>query len=143
MIHRSFASSFAVLSVLALSTVTVAQEDTAPNVTEIVTARGYERASGAVDPTTSFAHDTGNVVVVIRLENPSGAEQDIHVGFERDEGEPAARAEPPGLTLHVPASRRYRTVARGTTNRPPGAYRAVVRSDAGEVLSSVDFTITE
>lgn len=139
MLTRSLASLF---TVLMLSAPSLAQ-DTAPAVTEIVTARGYDRASGAVDPTTSFAHDSGNVVVVIRLTNPSGTEQDVHVAFERAEGEATARAEPPGMALHIPASRRYRTVARGTTNRPPGAYRAVVRSDAGEVIGSVDFTVTE
>jgi hypothetical protein len=130
-------------TVALLSAVSLAQDASPLAVTEIVTARGYDRATGAVDPTTTFAHDSGNVVVVVRLTNSSGAEQDIRVGFERDEGEPASSTAPGGVALHIPASRRYRTVARGTTNRPPGNYRAVVRGSDGSVLGSVDFTITE
>jgi hypothetical protein len=137
---RLFASLVTAL-VLTLGASSLAQDETTLNVTEIVTARGYERATGPVDPTTSFAHASGNLFVIIRLENPTGAESDIHVSFERDEGEPAATASAGGLALHVPASRRYRTFARATTNRPAGAYRAVVRDDAGGLLSSVDFTI--
>lgn len=136
-------SGLSLALVFGLTAASLAQDDSPLAVTEIVTARGYDRASGAVDPTTSFAHDSGNVVVVVRLTNSSGAEQDIRVSFERDEGEPAASTAPGGVALHIPASRRYRTVARGTTNRPPGNYRAVVRTAEGEVIGSVDFSITE
>lgn len=138
---RLFASLTVLSFALALGASSLAQDETGLNVTEIVTARGYERATGPVDPTTTFAHDSGNVFVIIRLANPTGAESDIHVSFERDEGEPSATGSASGLALHVPASRRYRTFARATTNRPPGAYRAVVRDDEGSLLSSVDFTI--
>lgn len=136
-------SALSLTSVVLLGSVSLAQDEGPLAVTEIVTARGYDRASGAVDPSTTFAHDSGNVVVVVRLTNSSGAEQDVRVSFERDEGEPSASTAPGGVALHIPASRRYRTVARGTTNRPPGSYRAVVRTSEGEVIGSVDFTITE
>jgi len=141
---RLFASIVTALALtvsLALGQRSLAQDETTLNVTEIVTARGYERATGPVDLTTSFAHDSGNLFVIIRLANPTGAESDIHVSFESDVGEPAATGTAGGLALHVPAGRRYRTFARATTNRPAGAYRAVVRDDAGALLSSVDFTI--
>jgi hypothetical protein len=111
-------------------------------VTELATARGYAAATGATDPTTSFRRTDGRVFVVIRLENPSGAEQDITVAFERAEGTPTTGARG-GVTLHVPARRRYRTVARTSTNRAPGRWRAVVRNSAGEVLQTVEFEITE
>lgn len=111
-------------------------------VTELTTARGYAVATGAVDPTTRFRRTDGRVFVVIRLENPSGAEQDITVSFERAEGTPVAGARG-GVTLHVPASRRYRTVARTSTSRPAGRWRAVVRDGQGNVLQSVEFDVTE
>jgi hypothetical protein len=111
-------------------------------VTELATARGYAAATGAVDATTTFRRTDGRIFVVIRLENPSGAEQDITVAFERAEGTPASGARG-GVTLHVPASRRYRTVARTSTSRPAGRWRAVVRDGQGNVLQSVEFDVTE
>jgi len=136
----SLLAAFAVLT-LAVASLATAQED-GLRVTEMATARGYTAATGATDPTTTFRRTDGRVFVVIRLENPTGAEQDITVGFERAEGTPVAGARG-GVTLHVPASRRYRTVARTSTNRAPGRWRAVVRDSNGAVLQSVEFEITE
>jgi hypothetical protein len=135
-----------ILTALAAASLMLASLATAQDadlrVTELATARGYAAATGATDPTTSFRRTDGRVFVVIRLENPSGAEQDITVAFERAEGTPTTGARG-GVTLHVPASRRYRTVARTSTNRAPGRWRAVVRNSAGEVLQTVEFEITE
>ncbi|MBX7197334.1 MAG: DUF2914 domain-containing protein [Sandaracinaceae bacterium] len=135
-----FATALAALS-LSFASVASAQ-DAELRVTEMTTARGYEAARGAVDATTSFHRADGRVFVVIRIENPSGAEQDITVAFERAEGTPATGARG-GVTLHVPASRRYRTVARTSTSRAPGRWRAVVRNAEGEVLQTVEFDIAE
>lgn len=126
---------------LACATVASAQES-GLRVTELATARGYAAATGAVDPTATFRRTDGRIFVVLRLENPSGAEQDITVAFERAEGTPANGARG-GVTLHVPASRRYRTVARTSTSRPAGRWRAVVRDGQGNVLQSVEFDVTE
>jgi hypothetical protein len=119
-----------------------AAQDADLRVTEMTTSRGYAAATGPVDPVQSFRRTDGRVFVVIRLENPTGAEQDITVAFERAEGTPAAGARG-GVTLHVPASRRYRTVARTSTSRAAGRWRAVVRDSSGEVLQTVEFDITE
>jgi hypothetical protein len=138
----SFLAAFAALSLTIASLATAQDAATELRVTEIATARGYAAATGATDPTTSFRRTDGRVFVIIRLENPTGAEQDVTVAFERADGTPAAGARG-GVTLHVPASRRYRTVARTSTNRAAGRWRAVVRNSAGEVLQSVEFDITE
>ena len=136
----TFLTAFAALS-LSIASLAGAH-DTDLRVTEMATARGYEAATGATDPTTTFRRTDGRVFVVLRLENPTGAEQDITVAFERAEGTPATGARG-GVTLHVPASRRYRTVARTSTNRAPGRWRAVVRDSSGAVLQTVEFEITE
>lgn len=117
-----------------------AAQESALRVTEMTTARGYHPASGAVEPTTSFRVDDGRIFVVIRLENDSGEEHDITVSFERAQGT-APAAGRGGVTLHVPASRRYRTVARTGTARAPGRWRAVVRTLEGVVLQVVEFDI--
>lgn len=130
-------------AVLLAPSAAVAQDAEAPElrVTEIVTSRGYEGGQ-AVDATTSFRRTDGRVYVVIRLENPTSTETDITVTFERGAGE-ATSGGRGGVTLHVPASRRYRTVARTSTSRPAGHYRAVVRNSEGEVIGQVEFDITE
>ncbi|MDQ3031599.1 MAG: hypothetical protein M3Y87_04220 [Myxococcota bacterium] len=93
------------------------------------------------DATTTFERGAGPVWVVIRLENATGAEADVRVSFERAEGEVAATTEGGrGVTLHVPARRRYRTVAR-TVVGAPGRYRVVVRTAAGNLLGTADYTI--
>ena len=140
-LSRRLASSLAVLATVLFASVGSAQEGDL-RVTEMVTARGYAAQTGASDPTTTFRRTDGRIFVVIRIENPGGAEQDITVAFERAEGTPSAGARG-GVTLHVPASRRYRTVARTSTSRPAGRWRAVVRDSGGNVLQSVEFEVTE
>ncbi|MFN7702251.1 MAG: DUF2914 domain-containing protein [Deltaproteobacteria bacterium] len=141
-IHTRIRTSiFTTLAALWLAS-SAAGQDAALRVTEITTARGYAAATGATDPTTAFRRGDGRVFVVIRLENPSQSEQDITVSFERAEGAPSAGARG-GVTLHVPASRRYRTVARSSTERAPGRWRAVVRDSGGAVLESVEFDVAE
>lgn len=140
-LSRKLAPALAVLATVLFAGLASAQES-GLRVTEMVTARGYAAATGASDPTTTFRRTDGRIFVVVRLENPSGAEQDITVAFERAEGTPAVGARG-GVTLHVPASRRYRTVARTSTSRPAGRWRAVVRDSGGNVLQSVEFEVTE
>lgn len=139
--RRSFLAA-ATLAALSFFASAGRAQDAGLRVIEIATSRGYAAATGATDPTSTFRRTDGRVFVVLRLENPSGAEQDITVAFERAEGTPAAGARG-GVTLHVPASRRYRTVARTSTSRAPGRWRAVVRDASGTVLETVEFEITE
>lgn len=128
---------------LALSALAPARaQDAALTVAEISTARAYTAAEGATDPTTTFSRTDGRVFVVVRIENPARTEQDIRVAFERAEGTAAAGTRG-GVALHIPASPRYRTVARTSTNRAPGRWRAVVRNAEGEVIGQVEFEITE
>lgn len=120
-----------------------AQDEGGITVTEIVTSRAYTAADGATDPTTTFAASDGRLYVVVRVTNTTGAEADIRVSFERAEGTAADGGGTGGVVLHLPASRRYRTVARTSTSRPAGRYRAVVRTSEGTVLGQVEFEITE
>ena len=117
-------------------------QDAAVRVAEISTSRAYTAAEGATDATTTFRRTDGRVFVVVRIENPTGAEQDIRVAFERAE-ETAVAGARGGVALHIPASPRYRTVARTSTNRAPGRWRAVVRNAEGAVIGQVEFEITE
>ena len=112
-------------------------------VTEIVTSRAYTAADGATDPTTTFGGSDGRIYVMVRVQNTTGAEADIRVTFERAEGTASDGATTGGVELHIPASRRYRTVARTSTSRPAGRYRAVVRTADGAVIGQVEFEITE
>lgn len=120
-----------------------AQDGGGITVTEIVTSRAYTAADGATDPTTTFAASDGRLYVMVRVQNTTGAEADIRVSFERAEGTAADGGGTGGVTLHIPASRRYRTVARTSTSRPAGRYRAVVRTAEGVVIGQVEFEITE
>lgn len=111
-------------------------------VTEITVARSIEGGQ-AIDPTSTFASTDGRVMVLIRVENSTGAETDIRVSFERADrelvsGESAAGA---GVALHVPAQRRYRTQAR-TGTRGAGRWRVVVRTASGNVLATAEYEVT-
>lgn len=108
-------------------------------ITEMTLARNIE-AGAVVDPTTTFSAADGRVMVLIRVENETGAETDIRVSFERADREVAASTSG-GVTLHIPARPRYRTQAR-TGTRAPGRYRVVVRTAAGNVLGTADYEVT-
>ncbi|MCZ7684746.1 MAG: DUF2914 domain-containing protein [Sandaracinaceae bacterium] len=111
------------------------------SVTEIVL--GSQVENGVPTPAaTSFARTDRAVYCMVRLENPSREAGTLRFAFERAEGDPAERAGT-GLAIEYPARPRYRTLARGTLNRPPGQYRCVVRTEEGRVLSHADFTVTE
>jgi hypothetical protein len=146
---------------LALAAGALAQEGTAPaqppqpaagggggggasglTVTEITVGGAIEH--GVIStPTNTFSRTAGPIFCMIRMQNSTGAEGSIRMSFERaSEGDPAERAEF-GRQLSYPAQRRYRTYARASANRRPGAYRCVVRTEEGAVLSHADFTVTE
>jgi hypothetical protein len=108
--------------------------------TEITLARGVEGGQ-AVDPTNTFSAADGRVVVLLRLGNSTGAETDIRVSFERADREVTASTTAGGVTLHLPARRQTRTVAR-TGTRAPGRYRVVVRTAAGNVLGTAEYEVT-
>lgn len=91
----------------------------------------------AVEPTTTFSRQGGNIYAVVRVQNPSRAATRIVVSLVPVDGE--ARG---GTTLEVPARPRYRTVARFSAARTPGRYRCVVRTEDGRELSSVEITIS-
>lgn len=117
-----------------------AEEIDGLTLTEITLARGVE-AGQAVDPTTTFSAADGRVFVLLRLANSTGAEADIRVSFERADREVVASTSAGGVTLHLPARRQTRTVAR-TGTRAPGRYRVVVRTAAGNVLGSAEYEVT-
>lgn len=119
---------------------TGAEADASVEVTEI--SLGSELENGVpVSATTSFSRSDGRIYCVVRLRNGSGQEGAVRVAFERAEGEPQARAG--GFRLDYPARPIYRTVARTSTQRDPGSYRCVVRTDEGQVLSHAEFTLSE
>lgn len=143
--------------VLALASLALAQEDTSSPGAE-GTTRAAAASEGALEvaeiilgnalengvppsPTTAFSRADAAVYCVVRLHNTTRAEGAIRVAFERAEGEPQARAG--GVRLEYPARATYRTVARTSTQRDPGSYRCVVRTEEGQVLSHADFTLSE
>ena len=140
---KRFSQASALAFSLTLVPALAAAQAGAVTVTEVVTSRAYTAADGATDPTTTFAASDGRIYVVVRVQNTTGAEADIRVTFERAEGTATDGAGTGGVELHIPASRRYRTVARTSTSRPAGHYRAVVRTAEGAVIGQVEFEITE
>lgn len=119
-----------------------AEDSNAPlEVTEIL--MGTELESGVpTSPSTSFSRSDGHIYCMVRIRNRTGEAGQLRIAFERaGDGEPEPGAR--GRQFDYPARSRYRTVSRGTPNRAPGAYRCVVRTDEGAVLSHQDFTITE
>lgn len=107
-------------------------------VTEITTARAI--VDGVPEaPVNTFTSADQRIYCFLRVENTTGSETAVLVGFEQADGEPGpARG---GIRLNIP-SRRYRTFARIPNNRPPGQYRCVARSEDGTVLDSTNFEIT-
>jgi len=126
--------------VLTFAAMALAQDEAPLEVTEIL--MGTELENGVpTSPSTSFSRTDSSIYCVVRFRNRTGAEGHLRVGFEQAGDEPPAAGET-GRRMPFPARSRYRTVVRGTPNRAPGPYRCVVRTDAGEVLSHLDFTIT-
>ncbi len=135
---------------LSLTSLARAQEAEAPpsevvdglRITEIVLAHAVENGE-AVQPSSTFTTADGRVMVLIRLENTTGAETDLRVSFERADREVTAAAPTggAGVTLHLPARARTRTVAR-TGTRAAGRYRVVVRTSAGNVLGTAEYEVT-
>ena len=116
-------------------------QDAPLEVTEILMGTTIE--SGVpTSPTTSFSRSDPSLYCMVRFRNRTGAEGHIRIAFEQA-GEDAPTPGARGRRFSFPASRRYRTVSRGTPNRAAGSYRCVVRTDEGAVLSHQDFTITE
>lgn len=138
--RRLWTSTAIAATVLGLASFALAQEEGTVEVTEILLGSSLENGVPAT-PTTSFSRADGSIYCVVRLTNPTRQEGTIRVAFERAEGEPQARAG--GFRLAYPARPRYRTVARASTQRAPGRYRCVVRTDEGQVLSHADFTLSE
>ncbi len=71
--------------------------------------------------------------------NPSREATSIKVMMRRADQERGGH----GIELEIPARPRYRTVARFTTRRAPGAYQVIVTDVEGNELSSVNLTITD
>lgn len=130
------------LFVLSISTASAQDAPSAAPITAstVTCARGYNRQDGPVDPSTSFARTDGRMFVVVQLENPTAAASNVTVTVERADQPVGTRRG--GVVLEVPARRRYRTVARFTTNREPGRYRAIVLSASGEVVGQTEFEVT-
>lgn len=133
--HRFLVASLLALSALASSA--QAQDTAELSVSEVQLATALENGV-AVSPATSFSRADGRIYAVIRLENPSSAATSVRVALEPVDG--ASRA---GVSLDVPARRRYRTVARFSAGQRPGRYRCVVRTEDGRELASVELTVTE
>jgi hypothetical protein len=130
----------AAVAAFAVASAAFAQEAGDLSVTEVVVGSSVE--AGVVAPSTSFTRNSGAIYCMVRLTNPAGTEGTIRLNVEAASGEPAARPAT-GQSLDYPASRRYRTVARFSSNRAAGPHRCVARTEEGAVLSHLDFTITE
>ncbi len=137
--HRHAARAAVVALLTTFAGLALAQ-DAPVSVTEIVMGTAIE-GGVPTSPTTTFSRSDPAIYCMVRIQNRTGAEGSIRIAFERAEGEPSPGAR--GREFQFPARSRYRTVSRGTPNRAPGAYRCVVRSSEGAVLSHQDFSITE
>jgi hypothetical protein len=131
---------FVGIAVVAVAVAATALAETAGalTVTEIATARVMVNGVPEAPVTTFTTSD--RIYCFMRVENRTGAETAVLVSFERAEGEAAPGTG--GMRLSIPASPRYRTFARTGGNRPAGQYRCVVRSEAGDVLETSDFEVT-
>lgn len=89
------------------------------------------------EPKTTFAQNEGRLYVVVQLQNPAAAETQVRIMIRQAGG--SGRG---GVTLEIPARRRYRTLARFTTRQTPGNYEAVVLNAEGVEISTTAFTIT-
>lgn len=105
--------------------------------TDMVLARDVEDGQ-VVGPSTAFSQDEGAIYLMLRIRNLEREATKVRVSFEPIESLPR-----PGIALDVPARHRWRTVARTTSRRPAGRYRAVVRTEQGELLGDVEFVVTE
>lgn len=89
---------------------------------------------GSAEP---FEADGEPIFAFIEMANGSDEAQRILVTFEREDG----RAVGP-ISLEIPANApRWRTWARSSWLRRPGSWTAVVRTEEGEILQSVQFEI--
>lgn len=133
----------ATLGVALAASIAVAQDsgDDAPEdlaVQEVVLSKALEDGQ-PVEPGTRFSAADGRVYATVRVQNPSREATSITVKMR-----PAERAHGGhGIELEIPARPRYRTVARFTTRRAPGAYVVVVSDAEGNELSTTTLTITE
>ncbi|MEM6957635.1 MAG: hypothetical protein AAF411_01485 [Myxococcota bacterium] len=88
-----------------------------------------------VEPRTAFGVSDARLYARVHLVNAVAAEDEVSVELQTNDG--ARRA---AITLSVPARRRYRTLARFPMP-PSGSYRIVVRSAAGDVLSTTELSV--
>jgi hypothetical protein len=137
----AFALAFAGTVALAQEAETNAAPSNELTVSEVVVATGVEDHE-PVSPGTSFEKGSTSLVCFVRVQNGPRTETAVYVAWEQAEGDPA-EATGRGVRLDVPAQRRQRTFIRGSSNRAPGAWRCVVRSEEGAVLGHADFQITE
>lgn len=128
-------------SILALTPLAQAQDESPPSegldVFEVLLGTSLENGR-VTSPETSFSRSGGRIFAMIRLRNPARQATTIRVAIERVDGPHRS-----GVSLDIPGTRRYRTVARFGSQRPPGRYRCVIRTEDGTELESVELTITE
>lgn len=138
--HKSSLLFITSLLVLVATSLAAAQSSRGVTVTEVVVARAIEDHE-PVGAGTSFSAADGPLFCFVRVENRSRAEGAVFVSWERADGAPSrARG---GQRLAISANPRFRTYARTAVARPAGSYRCVVRDEAGDVLGSADYTLTE
>lgn len=102
---------------------------------EVATALDGNRASGVTTSLTTA--QAGRFYIFTAIANPTGAEAHVIVGWRR-QGETRERGR---VTLSIPAQRRpWTTFARAHVSEA-GAWEAVVRSEDGEVLDTLAFTV--
>ena len=132
---RRITGTLGVLLVMGIFAGLAIAQDAQVEVTEIL--MGTELESGVpTSPSTSFSRSDGRIYCMVRLTNASREAGAVRISFEPAEG-------PRGQRFEYPARPRYRTVARTGTRRDAGAYRCVVRTDEGAVLSHQDFQLSE
>ncbi|MDI7269566.1 MAG: hypothetical protein QME96_16380 [Myxococcota bacterium] len=94
-----------------------------------------------VEPARSFRRSRdGRIWVFIDAANAGSGTRKLAVSFESST---RAGARTPPLALEIPPAPRHRTWAWATAWRPPGAYDAVVRDEAGAIVARGRFEVTD
>ncbi len=144
-IKRTLAIAVAILSLTVPFATRIHAQDSAGSTEAIVSASAItiSNASTAGTPAVSTFSKAngGHVVVAVRVQNNERVETAVHITIV-----PATRAVEDvakGVRLAVPAQRSWRTFARFTVARPAGAYLAVIHDEAGNVIGTSEFSITE
>ncbi len=105
---------------------------------QLTAAKGVEKRTPVDAGDTFVLGEFERIYAFLKLENSSGAEDEVTVSWSRDGGRERGKA-----TIKVGVSKRWRTWAYTRTVKAPGKWEIIVRNRAGEVIGRTPFEIVE